>query len=614
MSLAAVKEKVFGKKEKDWDLKERFEKKDRLKMRVAMRDEKYAACLSDETYDSYVEYVDEKMFNLKDADKSSLFYSKMKEAIKRKEEKSTKEKTEDDATPTKEEEKKDSKDPKKEEEKREREENEKVIDIVEKINQKEKEKAAKEQQSSYETKGESEVKQQSELVKEEKEVVNNSSITSDDMVDGIAKGIKYVNLYDKMRDDVKDLYDTMVAKKELQEIFKEYSNSITTIVNNMLDIDKNTLNTAIKSDKKFKQFNDSLNSLSDTANTSKDKDVIKKSIIGIFIAPEVNSFLRSIIKETKKEPDSDEVLSAVKGKIVDFKNKATETPDVVKDKLLSYFSTLVDFNNAIAKANESKYDSKFIPKEKKSEDGIIFHFDKMDTPLDPAPPADSDRREKMTHRANKEIQIIISELDPMLDKSKYNISLYALTNGLYQLILAENNSAIQHNFMIDGGVIFRRGLFIYDQRNDVYIPFIEKNIIAKLLNNPSEFVISPEERNKCNVYQFRQNYLYDCIDMKTGIDEMAKIESLSQDAYYTLGNNLDKILREYSSKFGGAFRFRFKEFNNENSFKLISDRNVATNVIKPVTYYPISPIYTEINCKDGKVIMVYGDQTISFNL
>ena len=102
--------------------------------------------------------------------------------------------------------------------------------------------------------------------------------------------------------------------------------------------------------------------------------------------------------------------------------------------------------------------------------------------------------------------------------------------------------------------------------------------------------------------------------MKTGIDEMAKIESLSQDAYYTLGNNLDKILREYASKFGGAFRFRFKEFNNENSFKLISDRNVATNVIKPVTYYPISPIYTEINCKDGKVIMVYGDQTISFNL
>lgn len=608
MALAAVKEKVFGKKEKDWDLKERFEKKDRLKMRVAMRDEKYAACLSDETYDSYVEYVDEKIFNLKDADKSSLFYSKMKEAIKRKEEKPSKEKTEDDATPK---EKEKNKDPKKEEEKREKEENEKVINIVEKINEKEK---AKQQKSSYETKGEYEVKQQSEPVKEEKEVVNDSSITSDDIVDGIAKGIKYVNLYDKMRDDVKDLYDTMVAKKELQEIFKEYSNSITTIANNILDVDKNALNTAIKSDKKFKQFNDSLNSLYDTANASKDKDVIKKSIIGIFIAPEVNSFLRSIIKETKKEPDSDEVLSAVKDKIVDFKNKATETPDVVKDKLLSYLSSLVDFNNAIAKVNESKYDSKFIPKEKKSEDGIIFHFDKMDIPLDPAPPADSDRREKMTQRANKEIQIIISELDPMLDKSKYNISLYALTNGLYQLVLAENNSVIQYNFMIDGGVIFRRGLFIYDQRNDVYIPFIEKDIIAKLLNNPSEFVISQEERNKCNVYQFRQNYLYDCIDMKTGIGSTGKMESLSQDAYYTLGNNLDKILREYASKFGGTFRFRFKEFNNENSFKLISDRNVATNVIKPVTYYPISPIYTEINCKDGKVIMVYGDQTISFNL
>lgn len=613
MSLAAVKEKIFGKKEKDWTVEDAFKYRDNSMMLFAAGSDEYAEMLSDEVYDRLFVYVEKEMFDMnRGIVRSKVFKKRINEAKVRAAK--SDEKKEDDATPTKEEEKKDSKDPKKEEEKREREENEKVIDIVEKINQKEKEKAAKEQQSSSEIKDESKVEQQSEPVKEEKEVVNDFSITSDDMVDGIAKGIKYVNLYDKMRDDVKDLYDTMIAKKELQEIFKEYSNSITTIVNNILDIDKNTLNTAIKSDKKFKQFNDSLNSLSDTANASKDKDVIKKSIIGIFIAPEVNSFLRSIIKETKKEPDSDEVLSAVKDKIVDFKNKATETPDVVKDKLLSYLSSLADFNNAIAKANESKYDSKFIPKEKKSEDGIIFHFDKMDVPLDPAPPADSDRREKMTQRANKEIQIIISELDPMLDKSKYNISLYALTNGLYQLVLAENNSAIQHNFMIDGGVIFRRGLFIYDQRNDVYIPFIEKDIIAKLLNNPSEFVISQEERNKCNIYQFRQNYLYDCIDMKTGIDEMAKIESLSQDAYYTLGNNLDKILREYASKFGGAFRFRFKEFNNENSFKLISDRNVATNVIKPVTYYPISPIYTEINCKDGKVIMVYGDQTISFNL
>ena len=598
MALAAVKEKVFGKKEKDWDLKERFEKKDRLKMRVAMRDEKYAACLSDETYDSYVEYVDEKIFNLKDADKSSLFYSKMKEAIKRKEEKSSKEKTEDDATP-KEEEK--NKDPKKEEEKREKEENEKVINIVEKINEKEK---AKQQKSS------SDKNESKQPVEETKEETVKQDLNADEMISGIAKGVdeKYTNLFDKMRDDVKDLYDTVMAKEELKDVVKEYTSSIQRGISNMMDIDKDTLTTVVKSDKKLKQSLDTLLSLSEIASKSKDKDTVFKSIISIFIAPKINSFLQSVVKESKKDADSDEVLSAVKDKVIEFKNQVTETPDVIKDKLLSFIATLVDFNNNITTASESKYESKFIPKENKEEalifgdewktEGIHFDFDKMNIPINPKP--------KMTKKDSKEIQTIINIIEPLIDKNKYQYNLDLLISGTYEFKLIESSGDV-HRFIIDPGVVIGHGLFIYADK--YYISFKEEDIITRLLNNPGTFKLSEEEINKCRTYVFKQDWLYNYIDMKSS--KANKIAPLSQEQYYTLGDNLEKIIYAFYNNYGVYCRFRFKEFTNENTFVLASDRHV-TNIIN--SNIPIAPVPTEIIYKDNKIIVNYGNQTNSFNL
>ena len=152
MSLAAVKEKIFGKKEKDWTVEDAFKYRDNSMMLFAAGSDEYAEMLSDEVYDRLFVYVEKEMFDMnRGIVRSKVFKKRINEAKVRAAKYD--EKKEDDATPTKEEEKKDSKDPKKEEEKREREENEKVIDIVEKINQKEKEKAAaKEQQSSSEIK------------------------------------------------------------------------------------------------------------------------------------------------------------------------------------------------------------------------------------------------------------------------------------------------------------------------------------------------------------------------------------------------------------------------------------------------------------------------------
>ena len=400
--------KVFKKKSEKWNTEEAFKYRDQAIMNVAAANDDYADILNDETYDRLVTYVENKMFDMdRPIPIEKVFKKKINEAKVR-----AAAKKKDDATPKEEEEK--NKDPKKEEEKREKEENEKVINIVEKINEKEK---AKQQKSS------SDKKESEQPVKEEtKEETVKQDLNADEMISGIAKGVdeKYTNLFDKMRDDVKDLYDTVVAKEELKDVIKEYTSSIQRGISNMMDIDKDTLTTVVKSDKKLKQSLDALLSLSEVASKSKDKDTVFKSIISIFIAPEINSFLQSVVKESKKDADSDEVLSAVKDKVIEFKNQITETPDVIKDKLLSFIATLVDFNNNITTASESKYESKFIPKENKEEalifgdewktEGIHFDFDKMNIPINPKP--------KMTKKDSKEIQTIINIIEPLIDNNK----------------------------------------------------------------------------------------------------------------------------------------------------------------------------------------------------
>ena len=624
------------KNKKEMSLEDQFIRRDRAIMIIAHDNDQYAEKLPQESYDRLIKYVQKDIVKLDDFKGKSVFVTRMKDTIKNAPVEETKDNDEDSP---KQEERKDTSSEEKTQEQKEKEENEKIIDLVEKVNKEE-----KQQETTTSTeKSEEKVAEKTEQTTESKETKNVEAIDSDSVrkyllsegsLDVMAKGIskKYLNLFDKSRDDIMEVFTSISNSKCGQETIAEYAKCISNCVEVMKNTDSNVISKYIKSIKHLKGKSDEIDIVVNIAKSNDDNrtKILLESILALFIAESISFKIGSIartIRESNKDATDDDILTGIKTELINIKNELEHSPDVAKNKLMFYLYYVNIFidnvggkpkNNNQTIGNKYNTDSPFIPKEQKEtnknkeavffgdnwkQGGIHFNHEKMIINLN-----SSKHTDNITKKNAKEIKNILNVLDNIIDKSKWQYSLDPLINGTFELNAIQNSTGNKYTYNIDAGVVLGHGIYLY--AGGKYISLEEKEIISKLFSDPERFRLTANEIKQCESYYFNNSNLYDYLDMRGSSSD--KIKYLSIEDYKKLGDTLLNILNNvFYKNFNITCRFRFKAFTSIDDFILVSDRfvNNVLNINLGISNIPTTIIY-----KDNKVVINYGDQTISCNL
>lgn len=168
-----------------------------------------------------------------------------------------------------------------------------------------------------------------------------------------------------------------------------------------------------------------------------------------------------------------------------------------------------------------------------------------------------------------------------------------LDNRVYTLESISGGNIIQLNFpdrqqayWIDPSIIIGDGFNLYWQADAPIMINIAKNrdIIQKILDNPA-YVLTPEEYNSVRAGQFKNDGLYDCLDM-SGMSK--NINNMNADTMFKFEEKLNKIFginpqtgvfaNPVFQGYGKLFRFRFSKFKNIDDFTLVSDEKVKSPV------------------------------------
>lgn len=168
-----------------------------------------------------------------------------------------------------------------------------------------------------------------------------------------------------------------------------------------------------------------------------------------------------------------------------------------------------------------------------------------------------------------------------------------LNNRVYTMESISNGNIIQltfpdkqQAFWIDPSIIIGDGFNLYWQADAPIMINIAKNrdIIQKILDNPN-YVLTPEEYNRVRAGQFKNDGLYDCLDM-SGMSK--SIHSMNADTMFKFEEKLNKIfgrnpqngafMNPVFQAYGKMFRFRFSKFKDINDFTLVSDDKVKSPV------------------------------------
>ena len=168
-----------------------------------------------------------------------------------------------------------------------------------------------------------------------------------------------------------------------------------------------------------------------------------------------------------------------------------------------------------------------------------------------------------------------------------------LSNRTYTLESIADGNIIQLSFpdrqqayWIDPSIIIGDGFNLYWQADSPIMINISRNrdIIKKILDNPN-YALTPEEYNRVRACQFKNDGLYDCLDM-SGMSRA--INSMNTDTMYKFEEKLNKIFSRDPQTgafgnpvfqgYGKLFRFRFSKFKDIDNFTLVSDEKVKSPV------------------------------------
>ena len=604
---------LFKKKEDKWTIEEQYSKRDSIIMTTANYNEEYAKNLPLETYDRLAVYLQKDIVKLEDFD-NKIFIKRLKDSLKsleKAQDKPEESKKDDEVSP----------------EQVKKEEDEKIIDFVERTSREEKKSQNDKKSDEKESKEENKQEVDNNDSKDDMNKTLKEYLLSEKSLDSMVKGIreKYVNIFDKSRDDIMDLYKTICNCKLGEEILDEYSKSIENCIDSLSKATEDSIAKCVKSNKHLKGR---IEEIVTTMNISKNSEaenkaqVLLDSIIAIFISNMVSLRIHQIANEYKTKND-DELVVAIKSKLIELKNEMETVPDVARTKLMFFIDDLNSFIKDINDdRNNNSYSSEspFIPKDdnqnkeavnfKKEwkKEGIHFDFDKMIIDLSSKPKT----VENTTKKNAKDIKMILDILSGIINKDQYNYTLDSLENGTFELGLTRITDNKEYKFIIDTGAVLGHGNFIHADNH--YISMKEKDILMKLFSDPDNFKLDSEEMRTIQSYLFRNPRLYQYIDM-TGSKAAEKIKHLSDEDYIKLGDILTDIFEVMIyAKFNTRYRFRFKSFTSIDNFVLASDRYVK-NIFG--TEVDMPPVETTITYKDNKLVMNYGgeqsSQAFSFN-
>lgn len=168
-----------------------------------------------------------------------------------------------------------------------------------------------------------------------------------------------------------------------------------------------------------------------------------------------------------------------------------------------------------------------------------------------------------------------------------------LNNRTYNLESIGNGNIIQLSFpdrqqayWIDPSIIIGDGFNLYWQADSPIMINISRNrdIIKKILDDPN-YALTPEEYNRVRACQFKNDGLYDCLDM-SGMSR--NINGMNADTMFKFEEKLNKIFgidpqtgafsNPVFQGYGKLFRFRFSKFKSINDFTLVSDEKVKSPV------------------------------------
>ena len=168
-----------------------------------------------------------------------------------------------------------------------------------------------------------------------------------------------------------------------------------------------------------------------------------------------------------------------------------------------------------------------------------------------------------------------------------------LSNRTYELESIGNGNIIQLSFpdrqqayWIDPSIIIGDGFNLYWQADSPIMINISRNrdIIKKILDDPT-YALTPEEYNRVRVCQFKNDGLYDCLDM-SGMSK--NINNMNADTMFKFEEKLNKIFginpqtgafaNPVFQGYGKLFRFRFSKFKSIDDFTLVSDEKVKSPV------------------------------------
>ena len=168
-----------------------------------------------------------------------------------------------------------------------------------------------------------------------------------------------------------------------------------------------------------------------------------------------------------------------------------------------------------------------------------------------------------------------------------------LNNRTYNLESIGNGNIIQLSFpdrqqayWIDPSIIIGDGFNLYWQADSPIMINISRNrdIIKKILDDPN-YALTPEEYNRVRACQFKNDGLYDCLDM-SGMSR--NINGMNADTMFKFEEKLNKIFgidpqtgafsNPVFQGYGKLFRFRFSKFKSIDDFTLVSDEKVKSPV------------------------------------
>lgn len=168
-----------------------------------------------------------------------------------------------------------------------------------------------------------------------------------------------------------------------------------------------------------------------------------------------------------------------------------------------------------------------------------------------------------------------------------------LNNRTYDLESIGNGNIIQLSFpdrqqayWIDPSIIIGDGFNLYWQADSPIMINISRNrdIIKKILDDPN-YALTPEEYNRVRACQFKNDGLYDCLDM-SGMSR--NINGMNADTMFKFEEKLNKIFgidpqtgafsNPVFQGYGKLFRFRFSKFKSIDDFTLVSDEKVKSPV------------------------------------